>query len=56
MKNSSLDAAKLHELGWKGCFSAKEGFSHTVAILRERIGAKSSYVGGIETTGLRRES
>lgn len=40
MKNSSLDAAKLHELGWKGCFSAKDGFSHTVAILRERIGAK----------------
>lgn len=40
MQNSSLDSTKLQALGWNGCFSAKEGLSHTVAILRERIEAE----------------
>ena len=40
MENSSLDSDKLQALGWKGSFSAQEGLSHTVAILRERIRAK----------------
>lgn len=35
MSNSSLEAKSLMELGWKGCFSAKEGLSHTVSILKE---------------------
>lgn len=35
MLNSSLDASRLLKLGWKGCFNAETGFSHTVTILRE---------------------
>jgi len=40
MQNSSLDAAELESLGWKGIFDARLGISHTVRILREirRIG------------------
>ncbi|MCI9359732.1 MAG: NAD-dependent epimerase/dehydratase family protein [Hungatella sp.] len=35
MHNSSLESKCLLELGWIGCFSAEEGLSHTVSILRE---------------------
>lgn len=35
MSNSSLDSSNLIDLGWKCCFNAEEGFSHTVQILRE---------------------
>ena len=35
MMNSSLDAAKLMALGWKGAFDARRGFAHTIEILRE---------------------
>lgn len=35
MSNSSLDSSRLQRLGWKGCFDAETGFSHTVRILRE---------------------
>lgn len=34
MDNSSLDSTKLEALGWKGVFTAEEGLSHTVRILR----------------------
>lgn len=34
MENSSLDSTKLEGLGWKGIFSAEEGLSSTVEILR----------------------
>ena len=34
MDNSSLNSEKLEELGWKGLFDAKEGTSHTVAVLK----------------------
>ena len=37
MKNSSLDASALMDLGWKGIFDAKTGFFHTVSVIRERI-------------------
>lgn len=37
MRNSSLVATSLLELGWKGCFKAKEGLKHTVEILKEII-------------------
>ena len=37
MKNSSLEATKLLDLGWKGCFNAEEGLKHTVEILKEII-------------------
>lgn len=37
MMNSSLDAAKLSALGWKGIFDARRGFGHTVEILKETI-------------------
>ena len=33
MNNSSLDSEDLLNLGWKGVFDAKRGFSHTVEIL-----------------------
>ena len=36
MKNSSLDASDLLQLGWKGLFDASRGFSHTVQILKEK--------------------
>lgn len=35
MKNSSLDAETLLELGWRGLFDAGRGLSHTVTIIRE---------------------
>ena len=35
MSNSSLESTGLQELGWKGCFDAETGFSHTVQILKE---------------------
>ena len=34
MDNSSLDSTKLESLGWKGAFTAEEGLSHTVRILK----------------------
>ena len=34
MDNSSLDSTALMELGWRGLFSARKGFAHTVEILR----------------------
>ena len=37
MSNSSLDSTELLALGWKGLFSAEQGFSHTVEILKEII-------------------
>ena len=37
MSNSSLDAASLVKLGWKGSFPAETGFSHTVQILKEGV-------------------
>lgn len=40
MSNSSLDSTELTELGWKGLFDAKRGFSHTVEILRETTDLK----------------
>ena len=39
MSNSSLEADSLLGLGWKGCFSAKEGLGHTVQILRDILQA-----------------
>ncbi len=38
MSNSSLNADALIELGWKWCFDAEEGLSHTVQIIKKRIG------------------
>lgn len=35
MENSSLDASMLIDLGWRGCFTAEEGLSHTVQIIKE---------------------
>lgn len=35
MSNSSLESTNLLTLGWRGCFDAGTGFSHTVKILRE---------------------
>ena len=37
MSNSSLDPSSLLALGWKGCFDAQTGFSHTVQILKESL-------------------
>ncbi len=37
MSNSSLDSTDLLDLGWKGMFDAKRGFSHTVSILKDII-------------------
>lgn len=36
MNNSALDGSSLISLGWKGCFDAGTGFSHTVQIIKER--------------------
>ena len=38
MSNSSLESTGLIGLGWKGCFDAREGFDHTVKILKALIG------------------
>ena len=35
MSNSSLDSEKLLALGWKGCFDALTGLTHTVQILKK---------------------
>lgn len=35
MSNSSLESTGLQDLGWRGCFDAETGFSHTVQILKE---------------------
>ena len=35
MQNSSLDAEKLEDLGWRGLFSAQAGMTHTIRILSE---------------------
>lgn len=35
MRNSSLDATELVNLGWKGLFDAERGLEHTVEILKE---------------------
>lgn len=37
MSNSSLDSSDLLELGWRGLFDAKRGFSHTVEIMKDVI-------------------
>ena len=37
MANSSLDSTNLEKIGWKGCFDARTGISHTVSILKEVI-------------------
>ncbi len=34
MSNSSLESTALLGLGWKGCFDAETGLSHTVSILK----------------------
>lgn len=38
MSNSSLEAKNLLSLGWRGCFNAEAGLTHTVEILKEMIG------------------
>lgn len=38
MSNSSLESQSLSNLGWHGCFNAKEGLSHTVSILKDVYG------------------
>lgn len=40
MINSSLDSTDLLSLGWKGLFDAKRGFSHTITILKDKIGCR----------------
>ena len=37
MSNSSLESSNLQKLGWKGCFDAVSGFSHTVQILSQQL-------------------
>lgn len=37
MSNSSLDSTSLINLGWKGCFDAEIGLSHTVSILKNEV-------------------
>lgn len=37
MENSSLNSDKLLRLGWKGLFNARDGFEHTVRIIREAM-------------------
>lgn len=37
MNNSSLEANRLLDLGWKGCFDAETGLAHTVRILKESV-------------------
>ena len=38
MSNSSLESTSLTGLGWRGCFDAEAGFTHTVQILKETYG------------------
>ena len=38
MSNSSLESKSLLNLGWRGCFDAETGLTHTVEILKEMIG------------------
>ena len=38
MSNSSLESTSLIGLGWRGCFDAEAGFTHTVQILKETYG------------------
>ena len=38
MSNSSLESTSLTGLGWRGCFDAEAGFTHTVRILKETYG------------------
>ena len=42
MSNSSLESGSLEGLGWRGCFSAEEGLTHTVEILKEVYGTERS--------------
>ncbi len=35
MSNSSLESRNLINLGWRGCFNAETGITHTIEILRE---------------------
>ena len=35
MSNSSLDSTNLMKTGWKGCFDAEEGLTHTVRIIHD---------------------
>ncbi len=37
MSNSSLESKSLLDIGWRGSFDAREGFDHTVRILRENM-------------------
>ena len=37
MLNSSLNAEKLYELGWCHSFSCKEGFEHSIQIIKESV-------------------
>lgn len=37
MDNSSLDSTKIEKLGWMGIFNAREGFSHTIAVMKESL-------------------
>ena len=37
MDDSSLDSKKIESLGFKFLFSSKEGFEHTIRILREAL-------------------
>lgn len=37
MSNSSLCSDRLEGLGWRGLFDAQNGFSHTVAILKDEL-------------------
>ena len=37
MSNSSLDSTRIEDLGWKGCFDANIGLTHTVEILKGTI-------------------
>ena len=34
MDNSSLESGRLEALGWKACFSLKEGCAHTLAVMK----------------------
>ena len=38
MTNSSLNSDKLEGLGWKGIFTAEEGFKETYSVLEEYYG------------------
>lgn len=40
MRNSALEANSLLDLGWRGCFDAETGLTHTVSILREVLRTK----------------